>query len=87
MVSKTKAIMQIHLDQQNNKSVHEDLLEYAETLSEALGMDTQKIHQEMQKGDFHHLIATFNQYFSDYIELLDSDHPNGLWCLNQNIAG
>ena len=78
MVSKTKAIMQIHLDQQNNKSVLEDLLEYAETLSEALGMDTQKIHQEMQDGDFPHLVATFNRYFSDYIELLDSDHPNGL---------
>jgi hypothetical protein len=78
MVSKTKAIMQIHLDQQNSKSVLEDLLEYAETLSEALGMDTLKIHQEMQEGDFQHLVATFNHYFSDYIELLDSDHPNGL---------
>jgi hypothetical protein len=78
MVSKTKAIMQIHLDQQNSNSVLEDLLEYAETLSEALGMDTPKIHKEMQEGDFQHLVATFNHYFSDYIELLDSDHPNGL---------
>lgn len=73
MASKTKAIMQVHLDQRNNGGIREDLLEYAETLSEALGMDTVKIHQEMQNGDLSHLIATFNKYFSDYIELLDTD--------------
>lgn len=78
MASKTKAIMQVHLDQQNNGGIEEDLLEYAETMSEALGMDTLKIHQEMQNGDLNHLIATFNRYFGEYIELLDSDHTIGL---------
>ena len=48
MASKTKAIMQVHLDQRNNGNIGEDLLEYAETLSEALGMDTLKIQHEMQ---------------------------------------
>ena len=50
MASKTKAIMQVHLDQRNNGGIGEDLLEYAETLSEALGMDTVKINQEMQNA-------------------------------------
>tara|TARA_R110002096_G_scaffold55627_3_gene142634 strand:+ start:2543 stop:2779 length:237 start_codon:yes stop_codon:yes gene_type:complete len=78
MASKTKAIMQVHLDQRNNGNIGEDLLEYAETLSEALGMDTLKIQQEMQSGDLNNLITTFNSYFGDYIELLDSDHAIGL---------
>lgn len=74
MASKTKAIMQIHLDQKDVSIIGEDLLEYAETLSEALGMDTLSIQEEMRSGDLNHLIITFNHYFSDYIELLDSDH-------------
>ena len=61
MASKTKAIMQVHLDQRNNGGIGEDLLEYAETLSEALGMNTVQIHQEMQNGDLSHLVATFNK--------------------------
>ncbi|MEX0883015.1 MAG: hypothetical protein WDZ72_06020 [Cyclobacteriaceae bacterium] len=66
--------MQIHLDQKEADKISEDLLEYAETLSEALGMDTMTIHGEMQSGDLNHLIITFNHYFGEYIELLDSDH-------------
>lgn len=73
MASKTKAIMQIHLDQKDVSIIGKDLLEYAETLSEALGMDTLGIQDEMRSGDLNHLIITFNRYFSDYIELLDSD--------------
>jgi hypothetical protein len=74
MASKTKAIMQIHLDQKEANKIGEDLLEYAETLSEALGMNTLGIQKEMKSGDLNHLIITFNHYFSEYIELLDSDH-------------
>ena len=74
MASKTKAIMQIHLDQKEANKIGEDLLEYAETLSEALGLNTLDIQKEMKSGDINHLIITFNHYFSDYIELLDSDH-------------
>ncbi|SHM58682.1 hypothetical protein SAMN04488057_102236 [Cyclobacterium lianum] len=66
--------MQIHLDQKDVSIIGKDLLEYAETLSEALGMDTLNILKEMKAGDLNHLILTFNHYFSDYIELLDSDH-------------
>lgn len=77
MASKTKAIMQIHLDQKDARIIGQDLLEYAETLSEALGMDTFRIQEEMQSGDLNHLIITFNYYFGEYIELLDSDHRIG----------
>ncbi|MEX2511809.1 MAG: hypothetical protein WD398_02795 [Cyclobacteriaceae bacterium] len=66
--------MQIHLDQKEAEKISEDLLEYAETLSEALGMDTLNIQRELQAGDLNHLIITFNHYFGEYIELLDSDH-------------
>lgn len=74
MASKTKAIMQIQLDQKDTDKIGEDLLEYAETLSEALGMNTNGIQQEMMDGDFSHLVITFNKYFGSYIELLDNDN-------------
>lgn len=74
MAIKSKAIMQIQLDQNDAEKIGEDLLEYAETLCEALGMDNEKIFTEMTSGDLHHLFRTFNYYFGEYIELLDSDN-------------
>lgn len=73
MASKTKAIMQIQLDQNDAEKIGDDLLEYAETLCQALGMDCQRITNEMTSGDLSHLIETFNKYFGDYIELLNVD--------------
>lgn len=69
-----KAIMQIQLDQNDPESIQEDLKEYASTLSAALGYNTSDILKEMTKNDTSHLIRTFNKYFGDYIELLESDH-------------
>ncbi|MFC4871237.1 hypothetical protein [Negadavirga shengliensis] len=66
--------MQIQLDQKDTDKTGEDLLEYAETLSEALGMNTRSIQKEMTSGDFGHLVITFNKYFGEYIELLDNDN-------------
>ena len=69
-----KAIMQIQLDQNDPESIIEDLKEYASTLSGALGFNTSEILEEMSMEDTEHLIKTFNKYFSEYIELLESDH-------------
>lgn len=74
MAIKSKAIMQIQLDQNDGEKIGEDLLEYAETLCHALGMDSEKIFTEMKSNDLHHLYRTFNNYFGEYIELLDSDN-------------
>ncbi|WP_234364004.1 hypothetical protein [Lunatibacter salilacus] len=74
MAIKSKAIMQIQLDQNDAEKIGEDLLEYAETLCEALGMDNQKIMKEMTSSDLPHLFRTFNSYFGEYIELLDTDN-------------
>ena len=74
MAIKSKAIMQIQLDQNDAEKIGEDLLEYAETLCIALGMDTDKVFSEMKSKDLHHLFRTFNNYFGEYIELLDPDN-------------
>nr|MBI1229482.1 hypothetical protein [Cytophagales bacterium] len=74
MAIKSKAIMQIQLDQNDAERIGEDLLEYAETLCVALGMDAEKIFREMKSSDLQHLYRTFNNYFGEYIELLDTDN-------------
>lgn len=66
--------MQIQLDQNDADKIGEDLLEYAETLCHALGMDSNKITGEMKSKDLGHLFRTFNAYFGEYIELLDTDN-------------
>jgi len=70
---KSKAIMQIQVDQNAGETFVNDLREYASTLSAALGYDTEEILLEMSNGDMAHLIKTFTKYFGDYIELLESD--------------
>ena len=74
MAIKSKAIMQIQLDQNDAEKIGEDLLEYAETLCLALGLDSEKIFTEMTSSDLNHLYRTFNTYFGEYIELLDTDN-------------
>lgn len=74
MAIKSKAIMQIQLDQNDGEKIGEDLLEYAEILCLALGMDSEKVFTEMKSSDLHHLFRTFNKYFGEYIELLDTDN-------------
>jgi hypothetical protein len=74
MAIKSKAIMQIQLDQNDAEKIGEDLLEYAETLCLALGMDSDKIFTEMKSSDLRHLCKIFNNYFGEYIELLDTDN-------------
>jgi hypothetical protein len=74
MAIKSKAIMQIQLDQNDAEKIGEDLLEYADTLCSALGMDREKVFKEMTSNDLNHLFRTFNNYFGEYIELLDTDN-------------
>lgn len=74
MAIKSKAIMQVQLDQNDADKVAEDLLEYAETLCAALGMDCEKIVKELKAKDKVHLFRTFSAYFGDYIEIIDTDN-------------
>ncbi|MCC5939632.1 MAG: hypothetical protein JJU34_20295 [Lunatimonas sp.] len=74
MAVKSKAIMQIQLDQNDADRIAQDLIEYAETLCSALGMDCEKVIKELKQKDNIHLFRTFNRYFGDYIELLDAEN-------------
>ncbi|EON78822.1 hypothetical protein ADIS_0719 [Lunatimonas lonarensis] len=74
MAVKSKAIMQVQLDQKDADRIAEDLLEYAETLCGALGMDCDKVLNELKAKDNIHLFRTFNLYFGEYIELLDTEN-------------
>ncbi|HLW18975.1 MAG TPA: hypothetical protein VKX33_01555 [Cyclobacteriaceae bacterium] len=69
-----KAIMQIQLDQNDPVSSIQDLKEYASILSSGLGYDTAEILEEMATEDLNHMVVVFKKYFSDYIELLETDH-------------
>ena len=69
-----KAIMQIQLDQHDSVSIAQDLKEYASVLSTGLGYDTGEILEEMTKDDLNHMISVFKNYFSDYVELVETDH-------------
>lgn len=65
--------MQIQLDQNDAQAIIQDLKEYAMTLSNALGYNTTDILEEMDQENSVQVIDTFNKYFGEYIELLDSD--------------
>lgn len=45
------------------------LLGYAKRFGRQLGLDTDKIHNEMTSGDYDHLIETFDKYFGDFVIL------------------
>ena len=45
------------------------LLAHASTLAQQLGLDEQKIRDEMKAGDYEHLVQTFDRYFGDYVVL------------------
>jgi len=45
------------------------LLGLAGTLSKQLGFDSKHIQSEMMKGDYEHLVKTFDNYFGDFVTL------------------
>jgi hypothetical protein len=45
------------------------LLGYASRLSKQLGLDGKTIQSEMMKGDYEHLVDTFDKYFGEYVTL------------------
>jgi len=73
-LQKSKAIMQIQLDQNDSESIAQDLKEYAITLCPPLGHNTSKVLEEMTSYDMKHMVKVFLEYFGDYIEVLESDH-------------
>ena len=45
------------------------LLGNARKLARDLGLDGRAITEEMIKGDYEHLVSTFDKYFGDYVIL------------------
>ena len=45
------------------------LLGNARKLARDLGLDGRAISEEMIKGDYEHLVSTFDKYFGDYVIL------------------
>ncbi len=45
------------------------LLGYASRFSKQLGLDGKTIQSEMMKGDYEHLVNTFDKYFGEYVTL------------------
>lgn len=73
-LQKSKAIMQIQLDQNDSENIAQDLKEYAITLCAPLGHNTSEILDEMTSYDVKHMVNVFKKYFGDYVEVLESDH-------------
>ena len=45
------------------------LLGLAGRLSNQLGFDSKHVQSEMMKGDYEHLVKTFDNYFGDFVTL------------------
>jgi len=45
------------------------LLGHARKMAKSLDMDAEAISAEMRAGDYEHLIATFDRYFGEYVDL------------------
>ena len=45
------------------------LLAYANRFAKQLKLPSEKITSEMMKGDYEHLLQTFDKYFGDYVIL------------------
>lgn len=45
------------------------LLGRAESLAKQLELDHKAINEEMKSGDYEHLIATFDKYFGEFVDL------------------
>jgi hypothetical protein len=48
------------------------ILGTAQKISNNLGLDTEKILDEMKSGDYGNLLKVFNNYFGEYVEFDDS---------------
>lgn len=45
------------------------ILGYANRFAKQLGLDANKIHEEMTSGDYENLINVFDSYFGDFVIL------------------
>lgn len=45
------------------------LIGYSQKLGKQLGLDTEKIQEEMTSGDYENLIEVFDNYFGQFVDL------------------
>jgi len=46
------------------------LLGYAKRFGKDLGLDWKAITEEMQEGDYDHLLTVFDSHFGEYVDLI-----------------
>ena len=67
---KTKIQLEVVIDLTGPKGNAFYLLAYARKLADEFEFeDTDALIEEMQSGDYEHLIQTFDEYFGDFITL------------------
>lgn len=47
------------------------ILGLAGSLSKQLGLNKDEIIADMQNGDYLHLVTVFNEYFGDFVDIID----------------
>ena len=65
--SKTQKGIEIDLTGPNGNAFY--LLGTANNLAKQLGLDGKVIQSEMMKGDYEHLVNTFDKHFGDFVTL------------------
>lgn len=65
--SKTQTGIEIDLTGPNGNAFY--LLGTANNLAKQLGLDGKVIQSEMMKGDYEHLVNTFDKHFGDFVTL------------------
>ncbi len=65
--SKKETGIEIDLTGPNGNAFY--LLGTASNLSKQLGLNSKEIQTEMMKGDYEHLVATFDKHFGHFVTL------------------
>jgi hypothetical protein len=65
--SKKETGIEIDLTGPNGNAFY--LLGAAGNLAKQLGMDSKSIREEMMKGDYEHLVTTFDKHFGHFVTL------------------
>ncbi len=69
MIKKKKESLGINIDLTGPEGNAFVLIGYANRLAKQLGLDSKQIQTEMMKGDYEHLVNTFDKHFGHFVTL------------------
>jgi hypothetical protein len=69
MIKKKKESLGISIDLTGPEGNAFVLIGYANRLAKQLGLDGKAIQAEMMKGDYEHLVNTFDKHFGHFVTL------------------